>query len=106
MSKLFFFFSFFLQQHFLVKNVVAKNSQPALAAIRTDPQPSPPKLLSLFLRQLSEAAASYSLIDFNLESDRQQSEGDMFSCYIKTCSRISFYLSLFLPSNEPLSWII
>lgn len=55
---------------------------------------------------LFEATTSYSVIALNLESDTQQSEGDTLSRYIKICSRISFYLSLFLASNEPLSWII
>lgn len=95
-----------LQQHFLVKNVVIKNFQPALAEFHTDPLPSLPKLPSLFFLQFLEATTSYSLIDLNLESDTQQSEGDMLSRYIKLCSRISFYLSLFLSSNEPPSWII
>lgn len=54
---------FLLQQHFLVKNVVTKNFQPALTEFPTDPLPSLPKLLSLFLWQLSETTTSYGSTD-------------------------------------------
>lgn len=58
---------FLLQQHFLVKNVVTKNFQPALTEFPTDPLPSLPKLLSLFLWQLLEATTSYRLIDSGMQ---------------------------------------
>lgn len=58
---------FLLQQHFLVKNVVTKNFQPALTELPTDPLPSLPKLLFLFLWQLLKTTTSYSLIHSGMQ---------------------------------------
>lgn len=49
------------------ENVVTKNFQPALTEFPTDPLPSLPKLLSLFLWQLLEATTSYRLIDSGMQ---------------------------------------
>lgn len=70
---------FLLQQHFLVKNVVTKNFQPVLPEFPTDPLPSLPKLLSLFLWQLLETSTSYS--SKTLGCNMEQSEGDVILLY-------------------------